>query len=351
MYGRRRLTQTLQVPPEDRNSMSPREWRPGELLEMSGYFWQTCALHAGVKLDLFTTIGATSMSAADASDRVKGSRDGVERLLNALVAMGLLEKKDGRYTCPPSVLRLLAKNSPSYIGHIILHHHHLMASWARLDQSVRTGCAIRERASFSREEWRESFLMGMFNLAMAIAPRVADAIDLSSRRRLLDLGGGPGTYAIHFCLKNPALSALVFDLPTTRPFAEKTIAGFGLESRVTFAPGDYHSDEIPGRYDVAWLSHVLHAEGPEACLNIIRKAVSALEPGGAIFIHEFILNDQLDGPLFPALFSLNMLLGTEAGRAYSEADLRRMLAAAGVGDIRRIPVQTPNDSGVIFGTV
>jgi hypothetical protein len=291
------------------------------------------------------------MSAEVASDRLKGSRDGVERLLNALAAMGLIEKKDGRYTCPPSVLRLLAKGSPNYIGHIILHHHHLMESWARLEQSVRSGRAVRKGTSFSHEEWRESFLMGMFNLAMAIAPRVADAIDLSSRKRLLDLGGGPGTYAIHFCLKNPALSASVIDLPTTRPFAEKTIAGFGLESRVAFTPGDYHSDEISGRYDVAWLSHILHAEGPDVCLNIIRKTVSALEPGGAIFIHEFMLNNQLDGPLFPALFSLNMLLGTESGRAYSEADLSGMLAATGVRDIRRIPLQTPNDSGVIFGTV
>ncbi len=331
--------------------MSSKEWLPGDLLEMSGYFWRTCALHAGVKLDLFTTIGTTPISAERASAAVQGSRDGVERLLNALTAMGLLVKKDGRFVCLPSVLRLLAKDSPNYIGHIILHHHHLMESWARLDESVRSGRANRERSSFSREEWRESFLMGMFNLAMAIAPRMADAIDLSARRRLLDLGGGPGTYAIHFCLKNPALSASVFDLATTRPFAEKTIARFHLNSRVGFYPGDYHSDDIPAGYDVAWLSHILHAEGPEACRNIIRKTVSALEPGGMIIIHEFILNDTLDGPLFPALFSLNMLLGTESGRAYSEAELSGMLAAAGVRDIRRLAVQTPNDSGVIFGTV
>jgi hypothetical protein len=331
--------------------MRAQEWHPGDLLELSGYFWRTCTLHAGVKLDLFTTIGATPMTAEEVSDKVKGSRDGVARLLNALAAMGLLVKSDGRFVCPPSVHRFLAKDSPKYIGHIILHHHHLMESWARLDQSVRTGRANRNQASVSREEWRESFLMGMFNLAMAIAPRMADAVDLSSRRRLLDLGGGPGTYAIHFCLKNPALSASVFDLPATRPFAEKTIAGFDMQGRVSFAPGDYHSDDIPGRYDVAWLSHILHAEGPETCRNLIRKTVSALEPGGMIAIHEFILNGTLDGPLFPTLFSLNMLVGTESGRAYSEVELADMLAAAGVKDIRRIPVQTPNDSGVLLGTV
>lgn len=331
--------------------MSTQEWTPGALLEMSGYYWRTCALHAGVKLDLFTAIGATPTTAAEASERVRGSRDGIERLLNALAAMGLMSKDDGRFVCPSSVRRLLAKDSPDYIGHMVLHHHHLMESWARLDQSVRSGHANRERPSFSREEWRESFLMGMFNLAMAIAPGMAEAIDLSGRRRLLDLGGGPGTYAIHFCLKNPALSAAVFDLPTTRPFAEKTIARFHLDRRVTFSAGDYHSDDITGRFDVAWLSHILHADGPDACLRLIRKAVGALEPGGLIIVHEFILDDTLDGPVFPALFSLNMLLGTESGRAYSEAEIRSMLAAAGVRDIRRVPVKTPNDSGVISGIV
>ena len=98
-------------------------------------------------------------------------------------------------------------------------------------------------------------------------------------------------------------------------------------------------------------SHILHSDGPDACLRLIRKAVGALEPGGLIIVHEFILDDTLDGPVFPALFSLNMLLGTESGRAYSEAEIRSMLAAAGVRDIRRVPVKTPNDSGVISGIV
>jgi SAM-dependent methyltransferase len=249
------------------------------------------------------------------------------------------------------VRALLSKDSPAYLGHIILHHHHLMEPWAQLHQSVCSGRPIRERSSASREEWRESFLMGMFNMAMALASRVADAIDLASRSRCLDLGGGPGTYAIHFCLKNPGLTATVFDLPTTRPFAEQTIARFGLSDRIAFAEGNYLDDEIPGRYDVAWLSHILHAEGSDDCLKIIRKAVSALQPGGIVIIHEFILNDAMDGPLFPALFSLNMLQGTEAGRAYSERQLTGMLTAAGVHDVRRVPIQTPNDSGILVGNI
>ncbi len=329
--------------------MAARQWTPGELLEVSGFFWKTAVLHTAVKLDVFTGIGDGQVSAIELSQQLKADRNGVTRLLDALVAMELLVKIDGNYVNSDSSQTFLTKTSPQYLGHIIMHHHHLVESWSNLDQAVQSGKAIRNRSSFSREEWRESFLMGMFNLAMGLAPQIVPRIDLLSRKRLLDLGGGPGTYAIHFCLENPQLQAEVYDLPTTRPFAEKTISKFNLTDRISFVDGNYLEDPIPGSYDVAWLSHILHAEGPLDCRSIIQKAVGTLEPEGLIIIHEFILNNSMDGPLFPALFSLNMLLGTESGQSYSEQQLTDMLTDAGVKNIRRIPIESPNDSGLLVG--
>ncbi len=331
--------------------MKPREWNPGQLYEISGYFWKTSTLHAAVKLDVFTVIGQQRLSAADIAKKIDASPKGVERLLNALTAMELLQKNNAGYANLPSVRALLSRDSDAYIGHIIQHHHHLVPSWAQLDQAVRSGAPVRARASFSDEQRRESFLMGMFNLAMGLAPQIVPAIDLSGCRHLLDLGGGPGTYAIHFCRHNPALKATVFDLPTTRPFAEKTIAAFDLAQRIRFVAGDYLKDDLDGRYDAVWLSHILHAEGPSQCRTIIAKAVNVLEPGGTILIHDFFLNDDLDGPLFPALFSLNMLLGTDCGQSYSESQVTEMLKDAGVRDVQRISITLPNDSGILTGVV
>ena len=293
-------------------------WNPGELLEVSGAFWKTCALHTAVKLDVFSVIGDDQLSAETIATKIKGSLKGVERLLNALVAMDLLEKSDDDYLNISGGCDFLSRESDEYIGHIILHHHHLVESWSQLDQAVLTGEPIRSRSSFSKEEWRESFLLGMFNLAMNLAPQLVPLIELSTNHHLLDLGGGPGTYAIHFCLNNPQLKATVFDLPTTKPFAEKTIEKFKLSDRIDFMTGNYVDDEIQGKYDAAWLSHILHGEGPQTCRDIIQKTVSALEPGATIIVHDFILDNSMDGPLFPALFSLNMLLGTSSGQSYSE---------------------------------
>lgn len=193
--------------------------------------------------------------------------------------------------------------------------------------------------------------MGMFNIASSIAPMYAQKLDFSGCTNLLDLGGGPGTYSIHFCLNTPELTATVFDLPTTRSFAEKTIESFDLSNRIRFAEGNYCDGELGlGQdYDAVWLSHILHGEGPETAETIISRAVKVLKPGGKIFIHEFILNNNMDGPVFPALFSLNMLAGTENGQAYSEAQLMKMLSNNGITNIKRIDIKAPNDAGIITG--
>ena len=331
--------------------MHKQEMNPGNLLEISGSYWQTCTLHAAVKLDVFTIIGDSRLKSKEVSDMLHGNQRSVEMLLNALSAMNLLGKTDNTYSNTPISQAFLAKNSSRYIGHIIMHHYHLVDSWNRLDVAVRTGQPVRSRVSHTDEERRESFLMGMFNLAMNLAPVLVPKIDLSNRHHLLDLGGGPGTYSIHFCLNNPQLKATVYDLPTTRPFAEKTIAKFNLQDRINFKNADYLEEDIDGVFDVAWLSHILHGESFEDARKIVRKAVSTLEPGGLIIIHEFILNNTMDGPLFPALFSLNMLLGTPGGQAYSEEQLITMLSDAGVRNFQRIYFDSPNDSGILTGIV
>lgn len=325
------------------------KWTPGTILATANYYWQVCTLHTGVKLKIFTFLDGETLSAQRLAITIQADPRATETLLNALAAMGLLIKSTEGYTNTDEATKWLSEKSRQYLGHIVIHFHHLVETWDRLDEVVKIGGPVRIKSRHGKEEWREAFLMGMFNLAMNLAPSLTAEIDLSDRTHLLDLGGGPGTYAIHYCLRNPALQATVFDLPTTRPFATKTIASFNLSDRIDFVEGDFLEDPIPGSYDVAWLSHILHSEGPEECLEIIKKAVSALKPGGLIIIHEFILNNQMDGPLFPALFSLNMLGQTERGRSYSQDQLETMLKTAGVVNIRRIPVQTPNDSAVLIG--
>jgi SAM-dependent methyltransferase len=333
--------------------MAEPTWHPGKIIELSGNYWQACTLHAGVKLDLFTLVGDGVMKADQVVRRAAADARGIKLLLNALCAMGLMTKTDDGYANTGAARQFLNRNSKSYIGHMILHHHYLVAPWSKMDTVVKTGRPVCRRGGADEDEnkRREAFLMGMYNIASQQAPQIASEIDLHNRKRVLDLGGGPGTYAIQFCQRNPELTAVVYDLPTTRPYAEKTVAQHGLIDRIRFISGNYITEDIPGCYDVVWLSHILHSEGPDTCAKILSKAVNALESGGMILIHDFFLWDTMDGPLFPALFALNMLQATPEGRTYSEGRIKQMLQNAGVSDIQRLAYVGPTDSGIIIGTV
>ena len=328
-----------------------KDWSIGDLLSTSSAYWRGCALQAGVRMGVFSAIHDKRLLLAEVAREIDADERGTEYLLNALSAMGLLVKDDAHYSNSATARELLSRGSQKYMGHIILHHHHILDGWAQLDQAVKTGAPVRKR-SYGEEIERESFLMGMFNLAMGIAPRLASQVDLAGRKRLLDLGGGPGTYSIHFCQTNPELSAVIFDRVTTEPFARKTIEKFGLSERIGFAGGDFNSDPITGGpFDSAWLSHILHSNGPDECLEFIKKTVDVMRPGGLIMIHDFILDNTKDAPEFAALFSINMLINNPAGRTYSQQEVADMLASAGVKNIAMHSFRGPNDSTIMYGTV
>lgn len=321
-----------------------------ELLQLSSSYWNTCTLHAGVKLDLFTLLAEAPMTVPELARSVKASERGLAMLLHALVAMELLEKEEDRFSATDVSAEYLSKASPAYMGHIIMHHHFLMEGWSKLDQAVKTGAPVRRRSSHDADGVeRESFLLGMFNLASMLAPRLASEIDLSGRRRLLDLAGGPGTYAIYFCQQNPELTAVIYDLSTTRPFAEQTVAEFGLTERIAFVTGDIVADRIGTGFDVVWISHLLHSEGLETCAAILAKAAAALNEGGLLLIQEFILDDSREAPLLPALFSLNMLIGTPAGQSYTQGELCDLMTRAGLREVKRLTIPLPNGAGIMAG--
>lgn len=328
-----------------------KDWTLGNILATSSAYWQGCTLQAGVRLQLFTALEGSGKTVDELSRELDVDGRGLEHLCNALTAMGLLCRSASGYCNSEAAGTFLCKNSPTYKGQIILHHHNLVDAWSQLHTAVKEGCPVQERFT-SEEEDRENFLLGMFNLAMDNAPRIVPQIDLTGRSHLLDLGGGPGTYAIHFCQANTSLAATIFDRSTTEPFARRIVDQFELGDRIDFISGDFTRDSIGGGpYDVAWLSHILHSNGPEECQQLIHKTVDAMVPGGLILIQDFILENSKDGPLFPALFSLNMLVNNPEGRCYSEEEIFAMLNDAGVRDISRHPFHGPNDAGIICGVV
>ena len=328
------------------------EWTAQEIMHMSGAYWAGCAVQAAVQLDMFTALGDRRMELDDLAARTGCDPRALGMLATALAALGFLARDGNTLGATASARRYLSKDSPEYAGFIILHHASLIPLWAQLADAVRTGKPARAGSAshIGSEEEREAFLMGMFNVAVQQAGTIAAAIDLSGRKRLLDLGGGPGTYAVHFCLANPRLSAIVYDMPTTRRFADDVVRRHKMSGRIDFIGGDFLRDDIPGGCDVVWISQILHGESPEDAAMLVGKAACSLAVGGVMYIQDFVLDDSRSGPAHPALFSLNMLVGTRGGQSYTDGELRAMMRDAGLTDIRRIDIPLPSGCAIIAGT-
>lgn len=328
-----------------------RDWNASKLLQSSGMYWESCAIQAAVALGLFSSLAEKSLTEKEMAADLKCDERGLGMLLTAMAGLELIVRREGHCDLTPFSRQYLCRESPDYLGHMIEHHRHLVSSWARLDEAVRSGSPVHDRIADMPDGAveRESFLMGMCNIANAQAARSVPHIKLEGRLRLLDLGGATGIYAVHFCRANPGMTAVVFDLPTTRPFAEKMISEQGMADRISFLGGDFTRSSLPGGFDVVWLSQILHSFGPAQAKAVVEKAARALNPGGLLLIQEFVLDSDRTGPLHPALFSLNMLTRTADGQAYTEDELAGMLISSGACDVHRLPLDLPQGCAVISG--
>ncbi|MCP5053533.1 MAG: SAM-dependent methyltransferase, partial [bacterium] len=183
--------------------MIQKKWDMKELIRVSGSFWETCTLQTAVQLDIFTVLSASPSTCRQVAKKLNVPLDGLCRLLNALVSMQLLEKTGDRYANTAESRAFLSKDSKEYTGFLLKHHHQLSKSWSRMDEAITSGKPFRANVQEMDKEETESFIMSMHNTASFHAPIIVDKVDLSNNRRLLDLGGGPGTFAIHFCKHYP----------------------------------------------------------------------------------------------------------------------------------------------------
>jgi 3-hydroxy-5-methyl-1-naphthoate 3-O-methyltransferase len=196
----------------------------------------------------------------------------------------------------------------------------------------------------------QTFWQAMHSLSIFTARALGEAVDFSSFKRLLDVGGGSGAFDIELCLRFPHLSATVYDLPFVTDIAHQRIAESGLGDRISTQPGDFFADATyPPGHDVILLSMIMHDWGEQENRTILRKCYEALPPGGAVIISELLVNDDKTGPAPAALMSLNMLIETVGGRNYTAAELRGWLQDIGYENIRVVPFEAAGANGAVIG--
>ena len=316
---------------------------PDELTQMIRSYQESRVLLTAIELDVFSAVGDGATGAAVAT-ACRTDRRATELLLNALVALDVLRLKGDRYENAPVAARYLAANAPDDARAALRHNLSLWTTWSSLTEAVREGhVSLRAEMRERDDDWTVPFIAAMHRNAAARAPLVVEAVGAAGVRRMLDVGGGSGAYAIAFARANPALEAVVLDLPTVLPITRGHVEEAGLTARVTTRPGDLRKDDFGAGYDLVFMSAICHMLGPDGNRDLLKRAARALAPGGRVVIQDFILEPERTRPRQAVLFAINMLVGTEAGGTYTEAEYAGWLEAAGLGGVHRVRLTGPAD--------
>lgn len=288
------------------------------LQDLSWGYRAARVLHVANSLDMFTVLSEKPMSVEGICQRCCTKPEMTEKLLIACVAIGLLQKQGEQYKNAELAETYLVRGRPLYQGDIIAHSNSVWDFWTGLEDQVRAEGGQKSKQA----DGHRSFIMGMHNITVAGRGQMfLDAVDLSGRKRLFDVGGGPGTYSIIACKRYPELRAIVFDLPETIAITKEVIANEGMSDRVETREGNWETDDFGTDNDVVLLSNVLHGQPSVADVRL-KKVYGSMVHGGLLVIQEFLLNDAKTGPLIPALF--NVMVG-----AYSEAELLSIVEKVG----------------------
>jgi predicted O-methyltransferase YrrM len=316
----------------------PIEWTPEKLHQVSAAFQECRILLTAAELDLFSKLKDRPRSVKALAEEEKWDPRALRILMDALAAQGLLSKsRDGIYTVEEPMTTALANGTEKSILPMILHRAHMWRTWSNLTEIVRTGVnpSVVTRESRSTGEMRD-FIGAMHVIGRTLAEEVATSIDLRPYKRMIDLGGGSGTYTIAFLKQAPHMTATLFDLPEVVDLARERLSEEGYLNRVNLVAGDYFADEFPEGHDLVLLSAIIHSNGRQENRDIYTRALRCLIPGGTILIRDHIMDESRTNPLDGAIFAVNMLAATPAGDTYTFEEVREDLEDVGFKDVRMI---------------
>ena len=333
------------------NGGKPPAGDPGAVMALTTAHWGAQALFTANRLNVFATI-AEGENTIPAVARACGTDErATALLLKACASLELLQHTDGVFSLAPAAAALLVPGSPVYLGNAIRYSDDLYGVWEKLEDSVREGGPVLATAEYTGddEERTRHFVMGMHDRAMGIGRVLVDMVDLGGHSRLLDIGGGPGTYSALFTGHYPGLRSTVIDLPGVVAIAREIVADMPGGDRVDFLAGDFHSLDWPVDFDSVLISGVFHREREQACRDLIARAAAVLGGGGQLVVADVFTESGGCGPPMAALFGLNMLLTAPDGGVHDATAVAQWMEQAGFVETRVDAFPEPMPHRVVTG--
>lgn len=311
---------------------------PAPVVDLIYAFRQSKTMFVAVSLGVFDRLEAGAADVVTLARELSLNTSALERVLDACVGLGLLERDAARYANSPAAKTYLTRSSPNTLaGYILYSDRALYPLWGNLETSVREGSNRWQQTFggdgsifehfFRTDEARRDFLNGMHGFGQLSSPAVVAAFDLSRFRRFVDLGGGTGHLALTACERYPQLKGVVFDLPVAIASAREFLSRSPAASRVKLISGDFFADSLP-EADIFALGRVLHDWGEDKMRTLLAKVWRQLPHGGALLIAEMLLTEGKSSPMPALMQSLSMLVCTE-GKERTLAEYAALLREAG----------------------
>lgn len=321
-----------------------------EIANILGGYQSPCVLMAANELNIFDALDKNPISAEQLASALELSGEGTERLLNALTAMNIADKEDNLFQLKDEWKPYLTQTGDRCMQQWIRLISDHLPLWMELPKFVRNGKPLKSIMEMlgSDPHKTRTFIDAMHDKGLKATWMIAREVPVGEATHLLDVGGGPGTYALEWCKLHSHLKATIFDIAPVLEVAKNYIQKYGLENRVNTLAGDFNTDPLGEGYDLVLLANVLHMYNEENGKNLAHKAVSALKPGGRIVIHGFCTEENLTEPLEDVMFSLNIGMLTPGGRAHPIPEKIMWLKEAGITDIRDFRIEAV-PTGVITG--
>ena len=320
---------------------------PDRLMQFAWGFAPPLIISAAVKFRLFDILEETPQTVPELAAKTGASARGLTALLNALVGLEFLTRKEGRYHLTPESNAYLVSTKPSYFGGLFKHiGRQLLPNWLQLEDVVWTGRPVQAmNQQQTGMDFFAEFVESLFPMSYQAATLVGEHLGVSKSAApvsVLDIGAGSGVWGIALARLSPQVQVRAVDWPRVLEVTQKVARRHGVGDRVKTVPGDLLEADFGSGHQVATIGHILHSEGRERSRQLLRKTFMALAPKGTIVISEFMPAEDRTGPPTPLIFAVNMLLHTEAGDTYSFAEISDWLLDAGFRHRRLFDAPSPS---------
>lgn len=313
------------------------ELSPRRLMRILGDFANSQILDASIEYDFFTLIHKGLQSAEEIARAAGTDARATRIVLDSLPALGLIEKRGGKYFLTPTADVFLVKEKPSYVGDF---RHVALALWdgmAHLKESLKTGKPLSRMDTGAELQVWEKLVLGIIVIAEPAAKALCDILKIGSARKgiqVLDIAGGSSIFGMTILSRDPSAQVTQLDWPNVNAVAKKANKERGLDGKIRFIDGEYHSAPIETNYyDLVLASNFCRFESPRGNQELFAKAYSALKPGGIFVVNDFVPNEERTEPTFALRFSVYTLTHTPEGECWTLSQYSDWLQKAGFKSI------------------